>query len=300
MLPDEVIEEEAEEAEEQSEQADPVETEARSMGWVPLEEFRGPKDQWRDASEFVERGKNVLPIVNSLLKKERAKTSQLETKMERLNAEWGEKLGRLERMSATALERQREQLIAQYEAKKEEAVERGDRDAYNAARDGEAKALANLDAKIDATEKQPSAAQDLPPHIREVLADWVAENPWFQSDNELNGVATAHHSKLLAEKPGLTIEQNLERVRAYVSKRYPEKFGLEEEDKPRRGSRVEGGSRSPGGGGGLYAKLPSEVKAIADKQVALYLEPGETAEKDGLKAKERWAKVYWDQPGAST
>jgi len=62
-------------------------------------------------------------------------------------------------------------------------------------------------------------------------------------------------------------------------------------------SRVEGGSRTSGGSKSFYSKLPPEAKQIADKQADLYLQKGETLEKDGLSAKERWAKVYFDQPG---
>ena len=145
MLPDEEVEEEAE-PQSEAEESDAVETEARSMGWVPLEEFRGPKDKWRGASEFVDRGSTVLPIVNSLLKKERAKTSQLETRLAKSDAEWRDKFGRLEKMSTAALEKQREQLMSQYADKKEAAVERGDMDAYRSADKAEKKALADLDA----------------------------------------------------------------------------------------------------------------------------------------------------------
>src|SRR3990167_11082395 len=107
MLPDEEVEEENE-----PEQSEPnaVETEARSMGWVPKEEFRGPESQWRDAEEFVERGHNVLPIVNSLLKKEREKTSKLETAREKDRADWGEKLKRLESMSELAIKKTEERI----------------------------------------------------------------------------------------------------------------------------------------------------------------------------------------------
>ena len=153
-------------------------------------------------------------------------------------------------------------------------------------------------AGLEKKKEEPKAKDprdDLPEAVKQALSDWVAENPWFTKDPELNAVANAIHVKLLDEKPGLTIAQNLEMVRERVAEKYPEKFGLD--DKPKRVSRVEGGSRTGGGGNSLYSKLPTEAKQIADKQIDLYLQPGETAEKDGLRAKERWAKVYWEQPG---
>src|SRR3990167_10177004 len=296
MLPDEEVEEEAEPSSE-AEESDAVETEARSMGWVPLEEFRGPKDKWRGASEFVDRGSTVLPIVNSLLKKERAKTSQLETKLAKSDAEWRDKFGRLEKMSTAALENQREQLMSQFADKKEAAVERGDMDAYRTADKAEKKALADLDEKVAAKEeKQKDTRADLPEAVRETLDAWVVDNQWFVKDPEANAWANAYHVKLLDKEPGLTLEENLAKVRSQAKVKFPELFGVE--DKAKRGSRVESGSRNGGGGGGtLYSKLQSDAKQIADKQISLYLEPGETIEKDGLRAKERWARVYFDQPG---
>src|SRR3990167_2510112 len=217
MLPDEEIEEEAE-----PEQSEPnaIETEARSMGWVPKEEFRGPESQWRDADEFVERGHNVLPIVNSLLKKEREKNSKLETKYEKFRAESEENFKRLERMSTTALEKQREQLTAQYEAKKEAAVERGDMDAYRAADKAEKVALSDLDAKAK-PEKKDDPREHLSESVKQTLAAWVEENPWFNKDPELNAVANAYHVKLLDDVPGLTLAENLAKVRERVKEKFP-------------------------------------------------------------------------------
>ena len=39
-----------------------VEQEARLLGWVPQEEFRGNKDNWETAEAFVERGQHLMPI----------------------------------------------------------------------------------------------------------------------------------------------------------------------------------------------------------------------------------------------
>jgi hypothetical protein len=98
------------------------------------------------------------------------------------------------------------------------------------------------------------------------------------------------------------LADNLEETRKYVAKRYPEKFGKEdaddegEDDKPARGSRVEGGSRVPGGGGrSKYSQLPADAKSQCDKFIkedGLFLEKGESADKDLAKARERYATQY--------
>ena len=56
-----------------------IETEARSQGWVPQEEFKGNPDHWRDAPEFVEFGRKLNPILrktNDELKREIAAVKQ--------------------------------------------------------------------------------------------------------------------------------------------------------------------------------------------------------------------------------
>lgn len=46
-----------------------VEQEARKMGWVEEELWKGDPDKWRPAEEFVERGKNIVPILRDRLEK---------------------------------------------------------------------------------------------------------------------------------------------------------------------------------------------------------------------------------------
>jgi hypothetical protein len=113
-------------------------------------------------------------------------------------------------------------------------------------------------------------------------------------------VANNFHGKLLKDKPGLTLAENLEETRKYVAKRYPEKFGAQDDegadDPPPRGSRVEGGSRLAGGSSGSkFSKLPADAKAQCDKFIkedGLFLEKGESADKDMNKARERYAAEF--------
>src|SRR5690606_35489735 len=41
------------------------EAQAKSMGWVPQDEWKGDPDKWTDAQEYVERGEQVLPILRA-------------------------------------------------------------------------------------------------------------------------------------------------------------------------------------------------------------------------------------------
>lgn len=283
-------------------------SEARSMGWKPPTEWKGdpPKNGFVKASEFVERGRTVLPIVQSQLRKKDEENAKLRDEIDRINRETTEKVSRLERMSQSALNQQRKQLEEKYEALKENVIETGDKQAYRDLVKEEREALKEFDEasadKADDKGEKKSAKDDLPASIREAINEWVAENAsWFKGDPELHAVANAHHERLLKEKPGLSIRENLEEVRAYVAKRYPEKFGKgddeEDDGAQRRGSRVEGGSRMQGSGGGksAWSQIPKDAQAQADRFIkddGLFLQKGETVEKDMQKARERYAKQY--------
>lgn len=278
---------------------------AREMGWKPEEEWKGPppKNGHLSATEYVRRGEKILPIVNARARKAEERAAQLEQKLERMENDHRDTIRRIERMSSVALEQQRLQIAAQYGARKEAAVEVGDKEAYRQADKDEREAIKAIDERLK-EETKPAAdkPKELPSEVKGVIDAWIADNSWFNSDEEMNALAQARHMKLLKEKPGMTLRQNLDEVREYVRKRFPEKFGEAEEEETedetprRRGSPVEGGSRLGGGGGGSkYSKLPPEAKAICDKFIkddGLFLKDGESVEKDLAKARERYAEQY--------
>ena len=292
------------EAQTEGERADPaIERRARDLGWVPEAEWHGdpPKGGFRSAEEFIKRGEEVLPIVNKRLERE---LRQEREARERDKKDFADRVERLDKMSRMALQQQRSKIVEEFEAKQDVAAESGDVERVRALRKEQRETLAEFD-KNAADDEPPKKKDDdkLPSHIKTAVQDWVAENSWFTSDDEMNAVANRHHERLLKEQPGLSITENLAKVREYVARRYPEKFGKsnDAEDEAdttarRNGSRVEGGARIAGGGGGsLWAKLPADAKAQADKFIkedGLFLEKGETAEKNMTQARERYAREY--------
>jgi hypothetical protein len=278
-----------------------LERRAREMGWVPESEWKGdaPRGGFRSAEEFIARGEEVLPVVRSQLEKERKKAAELAERLSRVEQEGSEKFSRLERMTRVAMDKQREQIMASFEARKEEAIERADTAAYRQLNKEQNDALADLDEKLKEPERKETKTDQLPAPIKETIDGWVADNRWYDSDEEMKSWAIGYHTKLLKEKPGMTLSENLAEVSKRARKVFPEAFGVveeEEEPAPRR-SAVEGGSRSFGGGGGsLFSKLPADAKRQADqfiKDDGLFLEKGETVEKDIGKARERYAKQYF-------
>lgn len=269
---------------------DDVETRARAMGWVDKDEFRGPADKWRPADEFVRKGEEDLPILRERLRDSTRKTADLEAKLARQQADFAANFKRLESMSAMALQRQREQLLGSYAAAQRDAVANGDVARYDQLERDKFTALHDYDTRI-AQAQQPPAPQhqdqrspQLPPHEAATVSSWRQSNAWFDADMEMNMVAQARHVALQKEKPGLSLEENLKEVSAYVRQRYPDKFASRAAP-----AAVEGGSRFSGAQGGSRSRGAADLPAEARRQ-------GEKWVKDGtFKDINEYAKLYWEQ-----
>lgn len=283
----------APEAEEQQSGGN-AEAEAREMGWRPKEDFKGDPDRWVDAAEFIRRGNEFLPIVRSKLERSEARVQELETKFER-------EISGLKKMSARALEQQRKQLTDRFEEEKRKAVELGDTEAYDKANKAQQDALKDLTKEAkEAAEEDGDELGDksgLSKRDKATLDGWLAENTWFKSSRLLTAAADDHWDALDRESPGMAFAEKLEEVKRRVAEDFPDKFGKKAAPKP---SAVEGSSRvgSNGTGASLFSRLPAEAKAQADefiKQHGLFLEKGETAEKNLSAARERYAKSYAEE-----
>lgn len=288
--------------------------EAKRIGWKAPSDWKGPppKGKFLKAKEFLERAETVIPIIKQENAKLKEELKQARDDLKSFKDETNKTVAKMAQMSKVALDRQRQQLEDKYSAAIDAATEVGDKELVRKLRKQEREDIKEFDEKVEqaaevkeerkeeAKEKVNSA---LPKETQDTIAGWISENNWYTVDPEMQAVANAYHGRLLNEKPGLTMAENLEETRKYVAKRYPEKFGKQEtedepedEDKPSRSSRVEGGSRSAGGGArSKFSQLPAEAKAQCDKFIkedGLFLEKGETVDRDLAKARERYAAQY--------
>lgn len=279
---------------------------AKEMGWKNPDEWKGdpPKSGFVSASEYVRRSEKVLPLVNARARKAEGEVSALRAELETTRQDHRKTIDRIERMSTLALSQQREQLEHRYAARKEAAVEVGDKDAYKQAVKDEKEAVAALDERMKEPEpEKKNEGSKLPKAVEDIIEGWRSENPWYVDEpgDEMTAYANARHVRLQKEKKGLSLKENLEQVTKDVRKRFPEHFddaGDEGDDEPRRrGSPVESGSRMNGGGQGSgFSRLPADAKKQADrfiKEDGLFLEKGETLEKNLAQARERYAKQYF-------
>jgi hypothetical protein len=283
---------------------------AKAIGWKPPKEWKGnpPKNGFVKAKEYLERAETVIPIMRAENKKLKDELAETRADLKSFREETNKTVAKMAQMSKVALDRQRAQLEDKYSAAIDAATEVGDKDQVRKLRQAEREDIKKLDDAIEIKEENTEKAKEkvngaLPKDVQDDIAEWLAENNWYSADEEMQILANFLDGKLTKDKPGMTTKERLAEVRKGVAKRFPEKFGKEPEDdegedeKPARGSRVEGGSRSPGGGGGSrFSKLPADAKSQADKFIkedGLFLEKGEDPVKDLAKARERYAADYF-------
>ena len=263
-----------------------LETEAREMGWVPKEEWNGDPERWRPADEFVQRGKEILPIVQSRMQRV---IDQQKTALEKQEKDFSDRIEKLNKANAVALKKQREQIEAYFDTRKKQAVELGDIEAYEKVSKDEKDALAEFDKETKEKQKpERSPGPELSPEQRAIRDGWFAENPWFQADALLSHVAQGIHVQRGNERPHEPLEQNLAYVAQEIRKRFPEKFAGTQANGKMSG--VFGGSRQSGGKvGSLAARLPQEARDAAKEFI-----------EDGVfESLEEYAKVYFEESGTA-
>lgn len=245
------------------------EAEAKAEGWTPKEEWKGDPTKWVDATTFVKRGEEILPIVN-------AKNRKLIETVEGLRKEVDDlKLGNSQfhefHEKTIARERQeRDAAIAQLEAIRQKAVT-----------DSDGVAFAQADKRIQELRAQPVRTNG---GLNEVQRAWLADNTWYQTDRTLKALADGLSDDLARSRPDLVGKRDfLDELTKLVKAEMPHKF----ENPNRQRTTVE--NTHPNGGGGAkprtYEALPADAKAACDRFVRTI--PGFT--------KERYVASYdWD------
>src|SRR5215467_6458666 len=96
-----------------------VEKQARSMGWQPESEWKGRKEAWVDAAEFVKRGETFVPFLQHERKKlrgeletERRERQQLQQELASVREGIGELRTFNEKMAQERQERRKAELGA--------------------------------------------------------------------------------------------------------------------------------------------------------------------------------------------
>lgn len=243
--------------------------EARDMGWVPLEEFRGDGSKWRSADEFVERGREILPI----LRKNNAELLKDKQKMQREIAEMRETFEEFKEYRKADKDRAYKQALEDLKSRKVEAIEAGNGElvveideAISEIKEEAAKPIIVKEVKVE-------------PQVDPILQDWLADNEWFEKIPSLQYAANAAGAEILEQEPGLKGRKFLDKVAEKVKERYPEKFS-----NPRTTPAAVEGSQGGNRGGSkkkTYESLPADAKSACDRYV-----------KQGLMTREEYVRDY--------
>ena len=246
------------------------ETEQRAMrlGWVPKDQFKGDPDKHRSAEEFLDRGVNMLPLLQRDNEKLHRGMSRLEKRLEEQSRTFEE----FQKFSTSVAERE-------YERGKREAEARLDTAIQNADVDGAKQARRDL-AALESDKPRPVEVRKEPdkPDVDPDIREWMDENPWFNKDGVLTAFAGEVFGGLEREQSARPRKELLAETKKKVMERFPEKFGIN----PRREaasavSEPSGGAASAKKKGKTYEDLPADAKKACDKYVRTI--PGYTREK---------------------
>jgi hypothetical protein len=250
------------------------ETEARDLGWVPKNEFKGDPTKWRDPEEFVKWGEEFLPFV-------RADNKKLRAELDTIKKSHTEEIGRFSKVVDSVkkrLEAEYADKVAKLETERKAAVKAGDTAEFD-----------RIDAKLDQLKKDGPVETDKPQTAEQtaeqVQRDWQAKNTWYDTDDELGAYAFGYSNKLAAKNPSMSLSENLRLTEEHVKAKYPDKFG-QKKAAANGHAAVDGGGAFPTAGGTREKSvddLPSDARAAGERFV-----------KDGtFKDMKAYAKSYW-------
>lgn len=222
-----------------------VEAEASKMGWAPKESFKGDPAKWRPADEFVERGKNMLPIVKDKVKRQEKQIAELTRTVQDF----------AEHMSKTE-QRAYDRALATLKEQRKEAVAAGDGETFAKVDD----AIDQL--KTEAQAKAAKAAAKAEPGDDPVYADWETRNQTWLKDPKMNAFGESAAAYLRKAGETATGAEFLELVTQEVKEKFPDKF-----ENPRRAAAasVEGAAPAARKGGKGYADMPADARAACDR-----------------------------------
>jgi hypothetical protein len=275
-----------------------VQTEARKLGWRPLEQFKGDPEKWVDAEEFVERGKTVLPLVkaaNGRLTQELSTANEkIGTMAEQLAALQGT-VKALQSNYSKQTEKAVEVALTNLKASLREAREAGDVDKeieiLDAIQDTqEARKQAKKDATNDGDdgEGKPPAKKDASPYSQE-LKDWEAAHQDLMKDKKrLKAFTRLVEDVRDDQETDLTGPEFLDYV---LEKLEAQEQGTEEdgdlEPVQRTPNKVATGKAGTTQNSKGYASLPSDAKRMCEAEAERFVGEGKL-----YKTKKDWQDAF--------
>lgn len=255
-----------------------LEREASRQGWVPKEQFRGPDDEWIDAQTFIQRGKEINPIL-------RANNSRLKQQLDSLSAQNNvlvQELLDLKKGQQTIQQRDYDTTIKLLKDARFEAMESGDNQRFLA-----------LDEQIDNIRNQHDQlvpqvlAPQQPTQEDPEFSGWLQANQWYGSDEWRTVTINKIAEEMRRDFPHLVGRRFLDEVLDEATTRYPGDFGGNHRTRDRVDHQmVEGGGRrqviQQGGRKKTVSDLPVDARDAMQKFV-----------RDGLMTEQRYLDLFF-------
>jgi len=216
---------------------------AAAMGHMNKEEWtakgRDP-EKWRPASEFVERGENLMPILKERLDHSVKEMAEMKQTMQQMHSHF---------MKAEEVAERRgwEKAISEVQKKQRAAAEIADVEEFDKL---EKEKFELLSAPPQTHNKKPSGPT---PEFKE----FHAKNEWYGKDEEATIYADTMGNRYRQKNPEARLEEVFAEVEKKVRHRFSELF-----TNPRRegASAVEGATVPIKRGGKTFDDLPREAK----------------------------------------
>lgn len=267
-----------------------IEAEAREVGWVPKDQFRGPVDRWTDAKEFLDYAGKAVPAL-------KATNRRLSRDMEDLRRKNAEYDGKFKAQEATLKVLSDNQVTAAVTDLKEQqtelqtsidaAIERNDLKEYNRLRDE----LDLVKEKIrnppkPAVDSAAATAQAGPVDVMNSpeYRQFEQDNPWFKDNSMMAAAAVAAMAELNKRPEAKTM--SLSQKFAHVETETKKAFGMAT---ARRDVKVDGGGgggNTGGDGGRSYHDLPPDAKEACNSMASRFVGKGK------IKTLGDWQKSY--------
>lgn len=282
-------------------------TRARLMGWRPREEWKRDPSQWKSAEEFL-AGMDSPAVLADRYKNLETRSINTERELQGVRAQLGEALTSLRdvtELTRNSEKRAYERAVRELQRKQDEAAATGDTATYQAAkteleevRKGEPKAPPVRTEADRPAGGQPTGQQ--PGQEPAEVSAWKRDNPWYLTDNDMQAFADGVHINLTRQQPGLTMSQNLAKVREMTARAYPEKFGGERPDTNGGGNprREDPASVTPSAGGdqGRRQTTKRTFEAMPKESRDAFVRYAKQLDGKGKPlTKEEWAASYWSQ-----
>lgn len=219
---------------------DPIEAIAREGGWSPIENWRGDKEQWKDAETFIREGIKIQG-------KQHDKIDRLQESIKGVEQT-------MRKMAETEAQRTRKALEAQkarLAAKRQEAFDRSDAEGFESVESE----LKETDAALSELDTQANAAEEFERTFKE-------RNKWYQEDKAMTAFALQSAASLRAAFDDMPEKEFMTELERIVKAQFPNEF-----ENPNRAAGSMAGADRPsakepinGGKKKTFDSLPQEAK----------------------------------------